>query len=109
MDVASPPPRRLRPLFSLPLLGVCSCLPLLGAVVAQCADAWGFFTLRRYGPLYIQFVLGVDIAVGGVLPAIPLLCRFSFWHSIWIVNGQDQCWDGTCLKSDWAELAKQLV
>ena len=75
VDVTSPPPRRLRPLFSLPLPGVCSCLPLLGAVVAQCADAWGFFTLRRYGPLYIQFVLGVDIAVGGVLPAIPLLCR----------------------------------
>ena len=76
VDVCSPPPRNLRSLFSVPFISILSSLPLLGAVVAECADAWGFYTFRRYGPLYIQFVLGVDIAVGGVLPAYPLICRY---------------------------------
>ena len=77
VDVCSPPPRTLRSFFRVPLLPLLSSLPLLGAVAAECADAWGFYTLRRYGPLYIRFVLGVDIALGGVLAAIPLICRCS--------------------------------
>ena len=77
VDVCSPPPRTLRSFFRVPLLPLLSSLPLLGAVAAECADAWGFYTLRRYGPLYVRFVLGVDIALGGVLAAIPLICRCS--------------------------------
>ena len=52
-----------------PWKSIFTSVPLWGAIISACGNDWGFATLGTNGPMYLKYMIGVDLAMLGCLSA----------------------------------------
>ncbi|KAK0174775.1 hypothetical protein PV327_010505 [Microctonus hyperodae] len=54
-----------------PWIAILTSIPVWAILIAQCAQAWGFWMLLTKTPSYMANVLGYDILENGIVTAVP--------------------------------------
>ncbi|PZC79555.1 hypothetical protein B5X24_HaOG216220 [Helicoverpa armigera] len=82
------PQQEEKPAMSIPWLKFLTCVPLWAILIAQCGQAWVFYTQFTELPSYMNNILHFDIVANSRLSALPyltawlggiVLCIFADW------------------------------
>ena len=48
----------------------------MGTLITDCANTFGISIFLGYGPVYLKYMLGLDIKTNGLLSALPMVARY---------------------------------
>ena len=59
-----------------PWLDILKSGPMWGTLLTDCANAFGISIFLGYGPVFMKYMLGLDIKTNGLLSGLPMLARY---------------------------------
>ena len=60
----------------VPWLDILKSGPVWGTLITDCANTFGISIFLGYGPVYLKYMLGLDIKTNGLLSALPMVARY---------------------------------
>ena len=60
----------------VPWLDIAKSAPVWGTLITDAANTFGIITFIGMGPVYMKYMLGLDIKTNGILSGLPMLARY---------------------------------